>query len=435
MNRLMARFGQVLLHPAAVFAGIALGVYIGLYHRPLAQVLHNPSRLYLIFLQMCVLPIMIAAVIISVGRLMRSGRANAFILGVTGVFAGGMLLAAALGVGLGLIGRTGSDLGRDSKVLMGQEIASVEIARNAPGDPGEDAMPTGTGVSDFLYNMIPENVFKAVSEGRNLPVLFFCIIIGVALGSVRSSSSDVALAVADAVYEAMLKVIGWTIYALPFGLCFLFADQIAQIGTGIFVALIKLILYLYAGSLALLVLYFIVLRIRSGLSFGTIFRSIRQALVVGFGTSNGFASLPFALEGLHKQMGFEKDTVDLVIPLGTTLNPHGNAICFGMVAVFIAQLYEVSLSPAHLLTIIPLAALAGVVASSAPGLASVAMLALVLDPFQLPTLVAIILVSAINPVIDPILTVVNVAGNCASAAIMAGRPANVPGKGENTTAA
>lgn len=424
MKRLMNNLGRVLLHPAAVFAGIALGIYIGLEHRTLAQHLAVPSQLYLAFLQMCVLPIMVAAVVVSVGRLLRAGRANTFVLGVTIIFAGGMLLSAALGVGLGVVGRTGSDLGRDSKILMGQEIASEEIKQNLPESKGGTGMDEqrATNASDLLFVMIPENIFKSLSEGNNLPVLFFCIIVGVALGSIRSDNSDIALAVADAAYEAMLKVIGWTIYVLPFGLACLFADQISQIGAGIFMALIKLILYIYAGSFALLVLYLVVLRFRSKMSFGTIASALRQALVVGFGTSNGYAALPFALEGLHKRLGFERDTVDLMIPLGTTLNPHGNAICFGMVAVFIAQLYDVSLSPANLMMIVPLAALAGVVASSAPGLASVAMLALVLDPFHLPTLVAIILVSAINPVIDPILTVVNVTGNCASTAIMAGTP-------------
>lgn len=411
----------MLLHPASVFTGIIAGSAIGIFYPRFASHLQLPSQMYLAFLQMCVLPIMMAAVVVSVSRLIRSGRANTFILGVTVVFAVGMLLAGTVGVGLGILGRTGSDLGRESRILMGQEIASVEMAIGTDRDTGiASQQPDNAG--SFLFKIIPQNVFQAVSEGQNLPVLFFCIILGIALGSIRSGNSDTALAVADATYEAMLRIIGWTIYALPFGLLCLFATQISGIGAGIFLSLIKLIVVLYAGCFLLLAIYLVILCQRSRLPLRKVLRALRQALVVGFGTSNGFAALPFALDGLNRRLGFSKDTVDLIIPLGTTLNPHGNAICFGMVAIFIAQLYNIPLTAPNILAIIPLAALAGIVASSAPGLASVAMLALVLDPFHLPTLVAIILVSAINPVIDPILTVVNIMGNCASTAIIAGAP-------------
>lgn len=418
MKRFVVIIGRILLHPAMVFSSIFLGSLAGILSPTISAYTRLPSQMYLAFLQMCVLPIMMAAVVVSVSRLLRSGRANEFILGVTAVFLAGMLLAAAMGVGLGIIGQTGSDIGKESRILMGQEISNVEMAMGTANDTGISE-PANEGPGSFLLAVIPQNIFKAVSDGRNLSVLFFCIIMGIALGSIRTTNSDTAIAVTDAIYEAMLRIIGWTLYALPFGLFCLFATQISQIGTGIFFSLIKLIVFLYAGCMLLLILYLFILCRRAKKSLRFVLRALRQALVVGFGTSNGFAALPFALEGLHKKLGFGKDTVDLIIPLGTTLNPHGNAICFGMVAVFIAQLYDIPLSVGNVLAIIPLAALAGIVASSAPGLASVAMLALVLDPFQLPTLVAIILVSAINPVIDPILTVVNILGNCASTALVA----------------
>lgn len=419
MKRFTIILGRVLLHPLSVLLGILVGSAIGIFYPQVAKHLHVPSQMYLAFLQMCVLPIMMAAVVVSVARLLRSGRANTFILGVSMVFIAGILLAATIGVGLGILGRTGSDLDRESRILMGQEISSVELALGTDEDTGITDRPTESPGSVF-FSMIPQNVFQAISEGHNLPVLFFCIILGISLGSIRTTNSNVALAVADAVYEAMLRIIGWTIYALPFGLLCLFAAQISQIGTGIFLSLIRLILFMHLGCFLLLAIYLGILCHRARQPLPVVLGALRQTLIVAFGTSSGFAALPFALEGLHRRLGFSKDTVDLIIPLGTTLNPHGNAVCFGMAAIFIAQLYNIPLTFTNLLAIVPLSALAGIVASSAPGLASVAMLALVLDPFHLPTLVAIILVSAINPVIDPILTVVNIMGNCATTAVIAG---------------
>ena len=57
--------------------------------------------------------------------------------------------------------------------------------------------------------------------------------------------------------------------------------------------------------------------------------------------------------------------------------------------------------------------LAGVAASGAPGIAALSMMSIILVPLGLPVEVAVILLVAIDPIIDPILTVMNILSNCA----------------------
>ncbi len=412
----LAICGAFLLHPLVVIAGILAGVYIGIAHKPLAAAMKKPGAIYLGLLQMCVLPIMIAAVVSSVGNLLRSGKANSYLSRLVMVFVFGMLIVSFLGALTGLVGRPGANLTQDQKALLGREIVEMEIEQSS------SALSTSGGMKDgfdFVMEMIPCNVFQAISEGKTLPILFFCVLIGIALGTLTSADRDIVLSFADASYEALLKLLGWMMYGLPFGLMFLFADQISVIGAGIFMALFKLILLMYLICFLLLLIYAVVIWLRCGMPFLQSFMAMKRALLVAVGASSSFAALPFALQALHKDLRFEKETMDLVIPLGINLNPHGNIVCFALMAVFMCQLYDVPLSGLGYLGITFYALLAGVAASSAPGMAAISMIAIVLEPFGLPVVVSIILLTAIHPIIDPILTAVNIYGNCASAALVA----------------
>lgn len=413
----LTKAGRFLLHPATVFAGVGFGVYLGVAHKEISGVMQRAGGVYLALLQMCILPLIIAAVTMSVGRLLQSGQASLYLRRIVVTFFVGMLLASSVGLLMGWLGHPGRGLEREQKAALGREIVKSELLGME-----QNPVPVNkeqSGLWDFASKMIPGNVFESIAEGRNLPVLFFCLILGAALGLLRNKSSGVVLDVADACYEALLKVIGWFMYGLPVGLCCLLAGQIGSAGTGIFIALLRLILFIYAGSIVLLLIYFTIISIRAHVSFGKTVRMLRKALIVSLGTSNSYAALPFTLESLHRELRFRKSVVDLVMPLGTTMNPHGNALCFAIMGVFMAQLYDVSLGQADKLVIVVSSSLAGVSASAMPGPATFAMMSIVLDNFALPVSVCVVLLTAINPIIDPILTAVNVFGNCASTSLIA----------------
>uniref|UniRef100_UPI004056CD61 dicarboxylate/amino acid:cation symporter n=1 Tax=Candidatus Electrothrix sp. TaxID=2170559 RepID=UPI004056CD61 len=406
--------GRILLHPITVFISMALGIFLGIYHKELSTQISPIGIIYLYLLQMCVLPIMISAILVSVGRLLMSGSANNYILRVAIIFIVGMLVAAIVGAGLGVLGGLGKHLDKEHKAFLGKEISKVELKNDAEFS----TPPKSFGIFSLLQQNIPTNIFRSLADGHTLPVLFFCIITGIALGSLDPDRANTVLNVIDASYEAMLKVIVWLLYGLPFGLCSLFAHQIGRIGPGIFMSLFKLVFLTYIASGILIALYSLIIWRKSGESYINSLLALRKALTVALGTSSSFAALPFALKGLHSELNFNKDTVDLVMPLGITLNPHGNILCFSMIGVFMSFLYNVPVTTTSFILILVTSILAGIAASSAPGIAGLAMLSLVLDPLGLPVIVAVILVTSIDPIIDPVLTAVNLHGNCASLAMV-----------------
>ena len=155
---------------------------------------------------------------------------------------------------------------------------------------------------------------------------------------------------------------------------------------------------------------------------GSFFRSfiaLKETFVAALGTSSSFATIPSALHSLRHELHLDEQATKLVIPLGVSLNPHGTAIYFAISAVFIAQLYNTSLSAPALIIILVGSILAGIAATGAPGAGALPMIALILEPLGLPVATAVVFLIAVDPVLDPIITLTTVHANCTAAAMVA----------------
>jgi proton glutamate symport protein len=412
----LTALGRFFTNPWTVIASIAVGVAVGMKQRELAAALAPYGELYLALLKMCVLPLMMAALVSSLGRLLYKGHASEYLGRLTLVFGVGLLVAALVGIALAAWSGPGRQIDDDTRLQLAQEVLRAE--QSGAGDR-VDRERESTGLLSFMRSMIPQNVFAAASSGSVLSVVFFCVVAGMALGSLRNDHASAALQVANAAYETMLRVIGWLMYGLPIGLACLVADQVSRTGAELLGALGGLVLTLYLGALVMLLLYTVVISWRTGLGPLRALAAVRGPLIVALGTSSSFAAIPAALRSVNRELGRSRQGGDLVVPLGITLNPQGNVVHFSISALFVAQLYGQSLGLEQLAVVVVASVLTSIAASGAPGVAALGMLTLVLEPLGLPAAVGIILLTAIDPIIDPVLTAVNVHATCASAAVIA----------------
>jgi Na+/H+-dicarboxylate symporter len=395
-----------------IFSGIVAGIVMGTTNKELSAEFAPFGDIYLSLLQMCVLPIMITAIISSLGRLLTTGRASSYLGRLVIVLTVGLTLAGTVGVTAGLISQPGKGIDSSDRITMGKTIYEAEVY-------SERATRTSWDVLSFIRKMVPTNIFRAIAEGQNLAVLFFSILTGVALGLIGSASSNATLSVIDSLYDAFLKIIGWMMYGLPFGLMCLLADQTSKLSITVMFAMFKFVILFYAGAFVMIIGYSIVIWLRVGGSYVRSLLALKEPLMVALGTSSSFASIPSALRGLHKELKLEKQTADLVIPLGISLNPQGSVVHFAMAAVFVSQIYGISFGLKEIGITLFGSIVAAMAAAGVPGLIGLGMISIVLDPLGLPVKVAVILLAAIDPIIDPILTAVNVYGNCALTALIA----------------
>lgn len=415
-----SRLARLLLHPATVLAGILLGGVWGWIDRGGMPLLVHAGDVYVKLLQMCVIPLLFTAVTLSLSRLIMTGHAGRHLLRIVLLFVAGLVAAGLLGTLLAEFARPGAELQQQARTVIGQVIIRAEAtqATVAPEEP--------LGLTDIVVSIVPENIFFALTSGNKLAVLFFAVLFGVALGSVSRARSDVAIQLFELFYDTFIRIIEWLMYALPFGLFCLAYSQVAGIGIEVLLALARLVALIYVGAIALVLAALALVWLRVGGSLAATAAALRETTFVAFGTANSFAAVPAAMRALKDRLRLDRGTVDLVMPLGITLNPPGSVFHFAMAAIFLANLYGLELGAAQLVFVIFAACLAGVASSGAPGIAALSMITIILVPLGLPVEVAIILLVAIDPIVDPVLTVVNVQANAAATALLAPAPGRQP---------
>ncbi|MEW5721647.1 MAG: cation:dicarboxylase symporter family transporter, partial [Thermodesulfobacteriota bacterium] len=378
------------------------------------------GQMYLSILEMCILPILIAAIISSLGRLMKSEAASKYLARMSFIFIVAMLITSVIGLASGLVGRPGQDLGDKALKTLGSIVQKsdtqpdLEINFSQPWVAKAEEPP----LRKFLTSLIPANIFNALSTGANLKVLFFSILCGLAVGFIPQDRAEVLFGFLDAVYSTFSRVVSWLMYALPFGLCGLIADQLSQVGMEILLAMTKFMIVAYAAFLAIFLLSAVVMwyRVR-----GNFFRSItalKEPIIISVATNNSLAAIPSTLKAMNEILGFEKRTIDLLAPVGITVCRFGPVLYFAVAAMFITQLYQGDMTLQKYLVVLIGAAMAGMATAGASGVVALAMMGLVLDPLGLPLDAVLVLLIVVDPLTAPFRSLTNVYTACAATAVI-----------------
>ena len=413
-----------LLSSKAVLAGMVLGTAIGIADKDLAARLAPAGNLYLAFLQMCVMPIMIGAITSSFGRLLRSQTSKKLLARMACSFIIALFISSALGIAIGLVGGIGSGLDNQARATLGRMLTASESGQDSTFAVESEISVSGNGersakgLGDFITELVPANVFAALSEGRTLKILFFSIIFGLATAFIPPALSDSILSFFSAIFKAFEKVTEWAMYGLPFGLCCLLADQISRVGSQIMLAMLGFILAVFFGSCLLCLISAAFLWVSTRGTALSPFKAVRETLIIGFGTRSSLAAMPAALRGLNEGLGLDQERVNLIVPLSITLCRCAGVMNFSLAAIFFSQFYGMPLGVHQCAIILIGAIMAGMASSGAPGLVTISMISIVFIPLGLPVGPAIALLLAIDPITDPVRTVANLHANCATTALV-----------------
>lgn len=405
--------------PWSILVSVILGVYIGTSLPMLAEAIAPIGTLYLGLLKMCVLPILLSAISNSLGRLMQSHGASQYIQRILVVFPVAMLAMSALAAAVAAITGPGRNLSEATLENLGglvnQSSIDLEVSLSGP-IPVEE---TGTNIASFFINMVPENIFLALSEGQTLKVLIFAIVFGVSLGLIKGARTEPLFDILDSVYRTFNQVINWLTYLLPFGLCSLLAVQLSQIGLDVLLSMVDFVIVTLGIFIAVYVLGTFIISWRSKQSPLKVLRALKDPTILALATTSSLACLPAAIASLHEDLKFDRQTTDLVTPLSITLCRFGSIIYFAAAAMFVVQLYQKNLDFGSLTIVIIGSVFAGMATSGVTGVLTLTMLGLVLDPLKLPLDAVLVLFVAIDPIINPFRTLSIVQTGMATTAMIA----------------
>lgn len=414
----------VLKHPLVILLSIIVGAVIGLLAKDVAKTLAPVGDLYLSFIQMSVYPILMSAIVSGLARLIQAHSAGGNLLRMTIVFVAYMLIASVVGMLTGLIGGPGNGLDAQARQVLGQLINQSDrnILEMSLSDPSSDPVVRQVDFWNFLRMLVPPNIFQAFYQGLALQIVFFSIIFGIAVGSMRPAASDFIINFMLSILEAFQRLIAWSLYGLPFALVCLIATQIASIGVEIFSTMLKFTLLFWLVGTGLFVLSTLVIWMRSGLRNPLhVIQSLFEPIMISFATRSSFAALPAAISAMEDNLHFEREAVSLMLPLGMTIGRYGNIVYFALSSLFVIQLYNQPLSAAGLVIVIIGSVFAGIATAGSSGILTLAMIGIVLTPLGLPVEAVLIVLIAVDAVIDPMRTFLIVYVNIAATALVVHR--------------
>ena len=223
----------------------------------------------------------------------------------------------------------------------------------------------------------------------------------------------------DGVNDVVLKLIDLLMATAPFAVFALLAALVVEAPSAdLFAALLTYSICVLLG-LGILVLgvYPLLVRLFTGVGYGTFFRGIAPAQLLAFSTSSSAATLPVTLERTTGHLGVAEEIASFVLPIGATVNMDGTSLHQAIAAVFVAQVFGIELDLATQLGIIVTASMASIGAAAVPS-AGIVMLVIVLGQAGIPV-EGIALIFAVDRPLDMCRTIANVTGDATVAMVVA----------------
>lgn len=235
----------------------------------------------------------------------------------------------------------------------------------------------------LLLNVV-DNPIKALYNANYIGILTWALMLGFTLKNAATSTKLMLSNVSDALTEMVRIVIAFA----PLGIMGLVFDAIATSGIGALLGYGKLLAVLIGCMLfiALIINPLIVyIYIRSN-PYPLVLRCLRESGITAFFTRSSAANIPVNMT-LCEDLGLDRDTYSVSIPLGATINMAGAAVTISVLTLAAVNTLGI---PVDFGTALILSILSAVSACGASGVAggSLLLIPLAASLFGIPNDVA-----------------------------------------------
>lgn len=397
----------------AIFMGILMGVLFP-YHLSEPSFMHQAfeviGQMFIRLVAMLAIPLIISSLLIGMHSL-GDGRQ----LGKMGIktiffFAVTMIIASSIAAVIAYYVQPGDRLPLDFNASIGFSPFQPETTSHI------------TSLKDLLLNLIPQNPFESLARRDLVPVIIFTLIFGTAMAFIGDTARPFT-AFFEAVFAATMRVVDWVmIFAVP-GVFALTFTTISRSGIDIFAQMMPYIgAVVFALLIQLLLVYPVLLYLFARVNFLDLYRAISEAILVAFGTASSSATLPVTLACIERRGGVSNRIASFVIPAGVSMNMNGTTMFEVISVMFLAQLYDIPLTAATVLTIVILSIIASIGAAGVPAAGMITMSVILngIGGFRPEQVVqGLSLLWALDRILDMCRTTVNVVDDCVVATMIA----------------
>lgn len=270
------------------------------------------------------------------------------------------------------------------------------------------AVETIPSVGNTIINLIPSNIFEALSNGKFDQIVVFSAFVGIAVLFLPDNHRDVIKSSINALAALFNKLVGIIMVYAPIGICALIACTVGTYGSQLFGFLAKYLGASYTAVLIQMLVYTILLFLFTHKNPFWFFKKAATLIVTALGTSSSLACVPVSLE-CADSMGCSRSVSGFTIPLGSQINKDGNGIMLAVTFLFAAQCVNSPTSIGILLKVILISLIMTTGAGGVPG-GGIVTIAIIVDAFGLP-LEVVGIVSGIFALIDMVFTMMNCLGD------------------------
>lgn len=284
---------------------------------------------------------------------------------------------------------------------------------NGAADTGISA--SALTVRDFVLHLIPTSFFKAMADNEILQIVVFSLLTGTAIAALGERTKGLVV-LADQLVDVMLKITGYVMMAAPIAVFAAIAATVAKNGLAILFTYGKFIVGFYASLGVLWLLLVLAGLAVIGPRIFALIATLRDPILLAFSTASSEAAFPKTLEQLRR-FGVPRRIGGFVLPLGYSFNLDGSMMYCTFATLFIAQAYDITLTPGQIGTMLLLLMLTSKGMAGVPR-ASLVVIAATLAFFGIPE-AGLLLILGIDQFLDMGRSATNVVGNAVAAAVAA----------------
>ena len=198
---------------------------------------------------------------------------------------------------------------------------------------GAEGVTAPGGVVEVLKSLllnIVDNPVKAISNANYIGILAWAVLIGLAL---RNASDTTKTMISD-FSDVVSKIVTWIIKFAPLGIMGLVIESITTNGIGALLSYGKLLAILLGCMVfvALVVNPIIVFAFIRQNPFPLVFKCLKESGITAFFTRSSAANIPVNMR-LCENLGLNKDSYSVSIPLGATINMGGAAVTISVLTL------------------------------------------------------------------------------------------------------
>ena len=377
------------------------------------------GQLFLNLLLMIVVPLVLSSLIVGVagiGDIRKLGRIGLKSFGYCLVISA---ISVIIGLGLANTLRPGERINAAIADEMKAQFGG-DASKRVEAQQKDQAANTDSALMQVVKTIVPKNIFNSIAgENPNmLHLMFFALIIGIAITLLPETVSSPFVRGMGALFEITSKIIDIIMKFAPYAVACLIFTNMARFGIDLLGALGWFVATVLIGlSIQMFGVYSLSVWLLSKINPLEFFRRVRTVIVTAFSTSSSNATLPTALKVSEENLGVPAHINSFVLTVGATANQNGTALYEGITVLFLAQLAGIDLSIGQQLMVVYLAILGGVGTAGVPS-GSIPFIIGILAMIGVnPALIAIIL--GVDRILDMCRTTLNVVGDITAATFVA----------------